>query len=1809
MIKVNTRPSPSRAAFRTLSRRYPSYFRIDYSKPVRHAYLPFGHQATLLYDTSYSLFHRLASYEQSQFELTGKVPSYCQKELNLSQNDYEHDLRADYFLEQQHRYLEDQERQHHHAQQITTPDIPVCLYSIQTLVSDDDLSTTPFRASVMLATVPSPSSTEMPEDIKHQTPEEHVNNIPDTHLPSDPAKAQEIRDILLESPTALSLYKFDIGYIDPEKYGYARIDTGDAVPYYEPPRRFSHLEKQALHTRVREYRYSDICSDSVSPWASNPLMVPKKDTDQTVDDYRLCIDLRGLNNATVADRHPLPRIEDLTETVRGCKWLTTLDLKSAFNSYQIHPADRHKTAFYAGDYGLQQFNRLTMGLQNAPAIFQRLVEKIFADYIGTSSTDPDFKGFCKIYLDDIIIYSKTWAEHKRHVSLIMKRLQQAGLKLNAEKGFFGQREVMYCGFIISGDSTRPNPKLCTAITGYPRPKDLKQVMSFLGMVNFFRFYIKDFADIAAPLYALTKLPYNKRRPPDIQQHWTVDHDKSFEGLKQALISEPVLAQPDFSKPFTLHTDASGSALGAVLTQDDDDNNPRAVGYASRVLTDVERRYSATETECLAVIWACEAFRHYLHGHHFNLYSDHQALQFLMGGGASRSTNRKHHRWLAELQSYQFTICHRPGAENVVPDALSRCYSLQAHERPSYLSALLVSALQDLSYTIHHRPISIAGFTISAIDEYDMPVATPSTLAACLACGHSPISLEPDPAFLSELETQYPTQQVIIADGPTELPALLAAPFAAAPLASVHSSDIILLPDPSKFHGTSHDEWIQYTDLYTPVPTGDQRPGHTAFVAMTRFTTPRQSRRQPPVHLPKIDSAVVPLPSVKPLHCLELCGGLGVFLEALLRSGYTIGRYTYVDSDTAARAAISYRLDCLHARYPKQLPVAAFRDCFALPQNVHQLTEQQLIDLPQVDFLAAGPPCQNFSTAGPQLGWHGTTSRVFPAVLHILRILMQHSPLTYVIENVPSAATQFPEISSSLGTAIIGDAIDHGSAAYRRTAFWTNLSSHDRLQHHITTPSVQHRWTVAQFMQDLGLNSRSGWSTHAATPQFFNKFVRTHGSHAHRPQRDGRPGPSQLLYRGVPIELPPILRAIAMGFDPWDTRPPCLTTAEHHELLGNAIDINLATHLIKGATTVTCCGSCQLQHRCQFDGLCACSHCAASVSQPCQVAAVHTDTAQQQWRDAACFICKDIAGEDNMVECDGCGITLHLRCLSPPRQTAPSGSFFCPACDPKGLSATNELYMPHTPLQYRENDPYLDIDLLDFLADATLPYNATPSELAKFKRQAASYRKHPTQDQWIQVHKGAVKRWRTVPPREYRLDIIRVFHDSLAHSGTKATLSHLTQYFTWIGIANDVASYISDCDVCQRKNRMQLIKDPQPFDLYGPFEHVLMDSCGPFWIPNPAYVEPSGKSGKSGKKQAPGPDKFIKAWVIVIVDYFTKIAEFPIVTDHSSATVAAAVYDAWLSRYPKPRKWTTDQGTENKGAVTQLLHRLGIPHVTTAVFNPTANGACERLVGTLKRMLVRMIGNHESAWPRILPHVRAAYMRRIHRATGYAPMHMLTGFPAEMLLPLGDLLGQAEAFASSLSLDTSAHRLRSAALAAPSLHWRTDIDSTSPFDTLWMRHHESPIIISNLTAAVNQELDLIDTELQLEDLTQSLLYSTKYMQAADAEREKIYAQARTRLTKHQLENRERFLKILQSRPGQHTFDVRPGDLVLIHNQDNKGLRLPLLGPFQVVRVTTKGNVIVQSRPTDSSPPKQWSVVSNRVYPYKYAHQCYDLEATS
>ena len=300
----------------------------------------------------------------------------------------------------------------------------------------------------------------------------------------------------------------------------------------------------------------------------------------------------------------------------------------------------------------------------------------------------------------------------------------------------------------------------------------------------------------------------------------------------------------------------------------------------------------------------------------------------------------------------------------------------------------------------------------------------------------------------------------------------------------------------------------------------------------------------------------------------------------------------------------------------------------------------------------------------------------------------------------------------------------------------------------------------------------------------------------------------------------------------------------------------------------------------------------------------------------------------------------------------------------------------------------------------------------------------------------------------------------------------------------------------------------------------------------------------------------------------------------------------------------------------MLKKLNIHHITTAVFNPTANGACERLVQSVKRMLSRMVGGHETSYPKILPHVRAAYMRRIHRATGFSPMHMLTGIPSEPLVPLGDLLPSVSSV-SVIAADLPPHY---SYIVDPTFHQRCDIDVITPHDFAWMERQSSIFTISDdihqrhppyayvRTVDVTTALDELDHSLQLDHLADTILAAKQYVDATTTERERIYSIARRRLTQNQRINRERYLKMLQSRPGKLTFDVKPNDLVLVHNKDSKGLRSPLLGPFQVIRVTSKGNVIVTSRPStpDATSSPQWSVTSDRVYPYRYANQCYDTD---
>ena len=354
----------------------------------------------------------------------------------------------------------------------------------------------------------------------------------------------------------------------------------------------------------------------------------------------------------------MPLIDDLLDTFNGAKWFSCLDLASGYWQVAMNDEDKKKTAFTT-KFGLYEFNVMPFGLCNAPATFQRLMDKLLASYRGK---------FVEVYLDDITIFSTTFELHCQHVEIILDALRQANLMLNAEKCFFFLPEVKLLGHVINREGIQPDEDKIIKVRDYPVPTTIRQLRGFLGLASYYRKFIKGFSTIAKPL--------NKLLEKEALYLWTEEQQKSFETLKKHLISAPILRYPDFEKPFYLHTDASGTGIGAVLAQKDDDNKEYAVAYASRSLNKAERNYATTEQECLAVVWAVEHFHQYIGTNHFVLITDHSALQWLR----TSELKGRRARWILRLEPYNYTIKHRAGRKHNNADAMSRMYEM---EEPIY----------------------------------------------------------------------------------------------------------------------------------------------------------------------------------------------------------------------------------------------------------------------------------------------------------------------------------------------------------------------------------------------------------------------------------------------------------------------------------------------------------------------------------------------------------------------------------------------------------------------------------------------------------------------------------------------------------------------------------------------------------------------------------------------------------------------------------------------------------------------------------------------------------------------------------------------------------------------------------------------------------------------------------------------------------------------------------------------------------------------------------------------------------------------
>ena len=423
------------------------------------------------------------------------------------------------------------------------------------------------------------------------------------------------------------------------------IDTDTAHPRAYPPRRMAPAKRKLVEEETAKMLASGVIRPSRSPWAAPVVIAAKKD-----GGIRFCVDYRELNKVTRKDVYPLPRIDDTVDALNGAKFLSAFDMLSGYWQVPLSPGDAQKTAFVTHE-GLYEWTCMPFGLTGAPATFQRMMDTVLAGLKWQC---------CLVYLDDVVVFSRTFDDHLRDLRLIFNRLFEAGLKLKPSKCFFCCTELLYLGYLITPEGLKPDPTTKTAILEYPAPTDVSGVRTFLGMTGHYRQFIPNYAIIAGPIQELVK--------PTVPWTWGPAQQHAFEQLKNIMTSPPVLKLPDFSRKFkfTLQTDASDQGLGAVLCQEGEDGCLHPVAFASRRLTPPELKYHTQEKEALAIIWACEKFRPYLMGETFDVETDHGSLKWLLGTQKGRLA-----RWAMRLSDFDLTIKPKPGKKNGNADAPSR----------------------------------------------------------------------------------------------------------------------------------------------------------------------------------------------------------------------------------------------------------------------------------------------------------------------------------------------------------------------------------------------------------------------------------------------------------------------------------------------------------------------------------------------------------------------------------------------------------------------------------------------------------------------------------------------------------------------------------------------------------------------------------------------------------------------------------------------------------------------------------------------------------------------------------------------------------------------------------------------------------------------------------------------------------------------------------------------------------------------------------------------------------------------------------
>ncbi|KAD2392830.1 hypothetical protein E3N88_39807 [Mikania micrantha] len=490
----------------------------------------------------------------------------------------------------------------------------------------------------------------------------------------------------------------DITGLPPTRQVEFRIDlVPGATPVAKAPYRLAPSELQELASQLQELTDKGFIRPSSSHWGAPVLFVKKKD-----GLFRMCIDYRELNKLTIKNRYPLPRIDDLFDQLQGAKCFSKIDLRFGYHQLRVLEDDVPKTAFHTR-YGHYEFMVIPFGLTNAPAVFMDLMNRVCKPYLDK---------FVIVFIDDILINSKSKVEHEDHLRLVLELLKKKQLFAKFSKCEFWLKEVQFLGHIVNEEGIHVDPAKIETVKNWKTPTTPTEIRSFLGLagknsillalllrsiihhilikhlklIGYYRRFISNFSKIAIPLTALT----HKGKP----YKWEAAQENAFQTLKQKLCDAPILTLPDGNEDFVVYCDASNQGLGCVLMQ-----RGKVIAYASRQLKIHEKNYTTHDLELGAVEFALKIWRHCLYGTKCVVFTDHKSLQHILN---QKELNMRQRRWVELLNDYDCEIRYHPGKANVVADALSR----KDHGKSIILQSIQISS------DIQNRILETQQFTIS-----------------------------------------------------------------------------------------------------------------------------------------------------------------------------------------------------------------------------------------------------------------------------------------------------------------------------------------------------------------------------------------------------------------------------------------------------------------------------------------------------------------------------------------------------------------------------------------------------------------------------------------------------------------------------------------------------------------------------------------------------------------------------------------------------------------------------------------------------------------------------------------------------------------------------------------------------------------------------------------------------------------------------------------------------------------------------------------------------------------------------------------